>query len=218
MTMKKSAILSQNPGETKMTMGMDLLLKVHGVKGDYKTRLVGMHPFDCLIMTLPRIPGFVNTVRKDEELLVRYMAEGTVYGFRTQIIDHMLKPVPLLFTAYPQQLERYELRKDTRLNCFIPATLHTAVSHYPTYIVDLSEGGCRTNSPGEKQAPQTSVDEQVVLELKLCGSDRLLMTSATVRNFQEMEGVVSLGLSFEAIEPEAKQSLRNFLEQGRLFS
>ncbi len=218
MTMKKSDILSQNPGETKMTMGMDLLLKVHGVKGDYKTRLVGMHPFDCLIMTLPRIPGFVNTVRKDEELLVRYIAEGTVYGFRTHILDHVLKPAPLLFTAYPQQLERYDLRKDTRLNCFIPAILHTAVSHYPTYIVDLSEGGCRSNSPGDGQAPQTAVDERVILELKLCGSNWLVMTSATVRNLQEMESVVSLGLSFEAIEPEAKKSLQGFLEQGRLFS
>ncbi len=207
-----------SPNETRLALGMDMLLSIQGFQGDYKTKLIGAQPFDCIITSLPRIPGFVKMATPHAEMLVRYIAEGTVYGFTTRILGHVMKPVPMLFAAYPQRLERYELRKSSRLNCFMPALLHTTTRSYKTYVLDLSEGGCRTNTPLDTHCPSPEVGDIVLLELPLCGGDTVVITRAEVRNIQRLVNIVSYGLSFLAIEPDTNQRLLAFLEQGHRFT
>lgn len=209
---------NQDPAETCLTLGMDMLLKVQGLKGDYKTKLVGLRPFECIIMSMPRIPGFIHTVGPEAHLQVRYMAEGTLYGFNTCVIGHITKPFPLLFAAYPQRLERYELRKDTRLECFMPSALFTPARGYDIYVLDLSKGGCRANADSGEEAPDTAVGKTVLLRMPLCGLEQVIVAKAEVRNMHILGKILSLGLAFQCLEPCASKNLESFLEKGRLYS
>ncbi len=206
------------PDEARLRPGTDLLLKFGDLKGDFKTKLVGVLPFECIITTLPRIANAGALLQPDAPLTIRYMVEGTVYGFHSRVIGHIQRPLPLLFAAYPQRLDRFELRKTTRLNCFMPATLHSAHGGFRAYVVDLSAGGCRVNCPRNEHSEATAVGDGVLLELPLAEGCALVLARGEVRNRLHEDRLLSLGIAFSSVEPGAELKLQAFLEEGRLYA
>lgn len=214
---------SRSATET-MAMGMDMLLKVEGREGDYKSKLVGIKQEECIIVSAPRSASFLDAARPGAGILVRYISEGSVFGFTTSVIGVISKPVPLLFISHPLRLERHDLRKAPRVDCFIPCTVHTPTRSYSCHVVDLSEGGCRTNGPAAAEDPASdkyldiAAGDCVLLEMLLCEDRQRVIARCEVRTRQDSPELLTMGLNFQSMEPQCAQRLEHFVELARRYS
>jgi c-di-GMP-binding flagellar brake protein YcgR len=83
----------------------------------------------------------------DIRCTVRFVARGAVYGFTSSVANIIHSPVPLIFIAFPNKIEKMNLRKEGRFKVFIPVRLGFEEADDKKdrqgTIVDLSNSGCR---------------------------------------------------------------------------
>ena len=100
-----------------------------------------------------------------EDVVVRYLSDGTIYGFHSTMLLSQMKPVPLFFIEYPYQVEKIELRKEKRAQCSLPSKVHCKTGVYPGIIVDLSSGGAKLDlALDETEGSLFELNEMVIVE------------------------------------------------------
>ncbi|OPZ60944.1 MAG: hypothetical protein BWY87_00157 [Deltaproteobacteria bacterium ADurb.Bin510] len=52
-------------------------------------------------------------------MIVRYLYNGTVYGFQTKLIEYITSPTKLFFLDYPRIIEHHDLRQEKRFPCHL---------------------------------------------------------------------------------------------------
>ena len=135
--------------------------------------------------------------RPDINCTVRFLASGSVYGFSSRVVHITHNPVPILFIAYPQSVERMNLRKEERYSVMIPVQLKIAASQtmneQPGTVVDLSTSGCRLISPFFCDS-----GEELLVNFILQEDSHPVRLNGTVRNFKSLNGSgYELGISFQ---------------------
>ena len=87
----------------------------------------------------------------DTKCTVRFIARGTIYGFNSYIVSITHSPLPLIYIAYPEKIEKINLRKEDRFKVFLPTVLgfvdSEKMEEQEGTIVDLSKSGCRLITP-----------------------------------------------------------------------
>ncbi|OPZ60740.1 MAG: Cyclic di-GMP binding protein [Deltaproteobacteria bacterium ADurb.Bin510] len=119
-----------------------LNLKLDEVDERLPALLLGQLPEKYLIVTKPRAVGIDQFIKPGAWLKVVHLFEGNVYGFETTILSHTETPSRLMFLSYPERIELVELRRHTRLNAHIPASLLCGDERHAGILWDLSRGGC----------------------------------------------------------------------------
>ncbi len=166
-----------------------LNLKLDEVDERLPALLLGQLPEKYLIVTKPRAVGIDQFIKPGAWLKVVHLFEGNVYGFETTILSHTETPSRLMFLSYPERIELVELRRHTRLNAHIPASLLCGDERHAGILWDLSRGGCRFVT--------AAVDH--VLE---CGQAVLLSVTpleiyGTIRSLARSEGRLMVGIQFD---------------------
>lgn len=141
MTSDNSGGLS--PKMPSLDAGQEVLIQFPYSPEKYRTRYVGMVPGDFIIFRLPVIPGGRDKTRAGNSLTVRFVVNGTIYGFHSVILSTAIKPLPMVFLAYPKALELHSLRENRRADTFLTSTVETESGAAAGRILDLSCGGCR---------------------------------------------------------------------------
>lgn len=201
-------------------IGARLSVDVAGLDERLTTALVGFVRSRYVAAQMPMV---LETARENvyqhlytgNALTVRYLHQGTVYGFSSEIIKYILSPFPLLFLTYPGRVETHELRKHRRLACLIPATLHLAKVELSTIITDLSLSGCGARlSVMPKYRPAVDIDDELVLDCPIFGQGGLSRLSCTVKRIMNTDRIMELGLKFQGIPPETKKSLMTYISNA----
>lgn len=175
---------------------------------------LGISHYDFLILRLPSIPGLVKKLLPHTRVEVRYLTEGAVNTFTTEIITHSFKPTLLLYTTYPDRMSILETRKHQRVSCALPITLTTPHGDAVGVIWDLSMGGCRiaVELKGQSIIRQLAVNESVVLQTSLSSDGQPSRGIGVVRNVEIAGSRLSLGLSFDEGNKSFNDALAGYLD------
>lgn len=178
---------------------------------------IGLSHFDFLVLRLPTVPGLRNQLLSQTPVEVRYLTDGALNSFHTEIISHLVKPAFLLFLAYPERLTIREMRRHQRLPCALPIQIFSSHGDAKGIISDLSMGGCRIclGLSGQADIRKLQVGDSIVLQTALGEEGAPCGGSAVVRSV-EISGVkLTAGISFDGADKVFSEALSGYLSLVR---
>ena len=202
-----------------ITVGTQLQIEIEGVSLRFKSTLIGMVFNKCLIMDAP----FANTIKtklfQGNKIVVRFMYEGTVFGFESELMQAISDPIKAIFVSYPKIIARHELRSQKRIESFLPSELMIKNKMHRGVILDISEKGCRClikASEGEK-LPSITLDEQIVVKFQLPGVEDKMAISGIVKNLQRDDKELHLGIKFDKIPHLVQTKINQYVSSVEAF-
>ena len=153
--------------------------------------------------------------KKTDPNKVIFIHDGTIYGFLSRFIHHIRVPSPLLFISCPESMERHEMRKNLRVDCFIPSTIHIDDKIiYRGVVSDLSTGGCRItmNHEGGDQSAHLEPENKVVIAIEMLGikPDRGIL--GIVKNLHHDAKKIHIGVEFSTSDPDVLSRIQEYIE------
>lgn len=174
---------------------------------------LGVSHYDFIILRLPSVPGLLNKLLPQTRLEIRYMQEGAVHTFTTEIISYTVKPTLLLFASYPDRMSVMDTRRHHRVICALPILMHSPKGDGEGLICDLSLGGCRVSLEltGQSSMRELMVGDNVVIQTVFGASGLVCGTKAVVRNVEFAGTQVAAGLSFTDKSSDFIAPLTNYI-------
>lgn len=197
-------------------LGTELILRVEAGGVQLKGSLVGMDRNNFLILKIP-LTVEVNALMKDNvSVKGLFMFEGTIFGFISKILSTIDSPDLLLFLSYPDVMEKHELRKNMRIQCSIPATIHkSGKEDYTGIITDLSTEGCRVTLSGNtRQLPaNVEIDGVFKLSCDMFGITTDHMVQCIIKNYNRDDRIMHMGFEFNKAELDVLEQIHSYIER-----
>ncbi|WP_243544055.1 flagellar brake protein [Pseudodesulfovibrio tunisiensis] len=207
--------ITKIPGiKLEVSPGRDVIVHVPGTDQNYRGTIVGNDPYEFAIAKV-RIP---SKVRKQlsfgSAVVLRYIHKGTVYGFRTAMLNFITSPTPLLFFSYPDVIEKIDLRQSSRVRCNIDATLHAVDGDVECIVINVSETGCKIATRDDRRGPLRDMepDSKYIVSMNLGDMGKLKLPIA-VKNIKSRKGILNLGTMFLDSKPEEMDQINRYLEK-----
>jgi c-di-GMP-binding flagellar brake protein YcgR len=192
--------------------GAMLTLEFEGLQGRFTSTLAGVTGKGELMVRIPRPVTIRHPLHRGDTVVARYAHEGTVYGFRTRVLAHALRPFPVMILARPSDIGTMLLRRAERVPCLIPATVVKGTRALTGMILDLGRGGCRfACEPAYGESLEFEMGASVELRFPLFRMDERETMRATVRSLSVEEGAVRIGVEFAAPAPEAVARIEAYI-------
>ena len=198
--------------KVRFELGSTLFIE-QGQNGErLQTTLVGVMPQACLIVKLPTIVGIDNPLEKDRPVAARYVEHGEIYGFDATVLGSISTPFPLTFLSFPRGLKKTNVRRHTRIDCYIPATLKFDFVSKSGIISDISRGGCRLKlrDTQDVEAADLDIGREVILYFPLLGLQGVKECSGIVRNITLDGEGISIGIEFDTVDPELGDMIESY--------
>lgn len=214
--------ISELTGEVMpAVLGMRMLVQAEGMDQGFRTTLSGLERNRFLLLHLPRIAAITEQLYPDRKAKVRYIHEGNLYGFMSQVLACQVTPFRLLYLAYPKTFERLNLRRDQRVDCFIPAGLvlpGSAEADFRAMILNISSSGCRTALDATSQRlPGFEVDAKVQLDFKVVGADLEMHAQCKIKSVDADGSRVFLGLNFVDLDEDGLVAIQDYVDSVSCF-
>jgi len=175
-------------------------------------RLLGWERDIFLMTNAASAQGDLAGIKSNDVLKIRFLREGNAYGFVADVLHVQFYPFPLMFLSYPGSIEFVKLRIAPRFKVDLPATLRRSsdeVDLADSTMLDISEGGCGLKVPF-KTGLKLSPDISYTVTFKAL--DKELSITCVIRKLKENSEVYTLGLEFQDVSEQDKDSLKLFLE------
>jgi c-di-GMP-binding flagellar brake protein YcgR len=174
-----------------------------------KFLIIKMSPFQSL-------QNATRLVHKGTSIAVRYMHEGTVFGFKSLILHFMVEPAKLIFIKYPDEIESYDLRVHKRIYCYLPANVRIADKAIEGTIIDISKEGCQFSVKNAKaeNSLKLHVDNEISVSFQLPGVEKELIIAGEQKNIKKDRDSVSIGIKFSNMNIEVQEKLYDFLSKA----
>jgi c-di-GMP-binding flagellar brake protein YcgR len=201
----------------KLKLGTPLTLRLPLVEQRYEGKVVGVEPFEYIIVQARLPQDVLARLVANAVVVAQVHVGGTLYGFRSEVVNRVTHPAPLLILAYPATLERVVLRRNERVRVSVPGNVHGAFGDHEVVIVDLAPEGCcftaRTNlkSPLREAKPGERVLLRCDLGLNSCG--QMFMAPVVLRRIDEERGRISMGGQFVDMPEEAVKLLNEYVDR-----
>jgi len=175
-------------------------------------RIVGLSEYNYLILEIPLVIGHRARYVPGATVIVKFVNEGTVYGFYSEILQVHYEPAPIMYLKYPNEVESFEFRAHKRFVCKTPARMFNDEAHYHCLIDDISSGGCSltVHQSSLKEEEHISLDEKARLVFNLSGLGEIELM-CTVRSMLQEDKILSYGVEFDATGDSYEQ-LGRYLE------
>lgn len=210
----------ETPLHLPITLGTELLIEIVDLNLRVKCGLTGMRPGQYLLIGLSQhdLAGSIKgETLRESQIIVRYLFRGSVYGFKTRVLNAITMPERLLFLSYPSKIEEYKVRNNPRYECILPAVSLFGGDGIDTVIVDVSTEGCRcvikTMEMDDRDAVYSAIDtnKEMNMLVQLPGIEERITLSGTVRNVNKDNDRIIFGLMFGSLERGAKLKLEDFI-------
>lgn len=199
----------------EVALGSDLVVMLPGAQTGYRGTIVGFDAYEYIIASL-RLPKSVrDSLTYKGELVIKYLHEGTVYGFRSTILNHITRPAPLLFFTYPDSLEKLDLRKASRTSCNIDGTIFTMEGKgYECLVLNVSETGCKVSVAVNARDPLNTMEkgQDMVVTMQL-GSSGAVKLPVGVKNITKEKGNIHFGCMFLDINEKEQEQISSYVEK-----
>jgi len=198
-----------------LALGSELVVIFPDTNTGYRGKIVGFEPYEYIVATL-RLPKSVrSSLSYKGELIIKSLHEGTVYGFRSHMLNHITRPAHLLFFTYPDSLERLDLRKSSRTSCNIDGSIFTMEGkEYDCLVLNVSETGCKVavsvNARDPLHTLETGEDLLVSMQLGNVGAVKL---PVGIKNITKEKGNIHFGCMFLDINEEEKEQIAQYVDK-----
>ncbi len=201
-----------------MKIGATLKLQIHGTDARLTSELVGVEEDKYLIIKMPPIPsvGTVSSLSglfcKGNTVVVRYMHNGTLFGFKSRVYHVIIDPVKLIFLEYPKKIEDYNLRSHRRVDCYLPASVGVAGNTIEGAITDISREGCHfTMEKSKVKRLILQIDKGVDVSFQLPGVGKKLTIAAKQKTIKKDKNNINIGVEFINMDNKTEERLYDFL-------
>lgn len=216
MAATEQNVRQRAPLRLAIELGTEVSLDAARIIGRLRSRIVGMAPGRYLILTAPpaQPPGPLHKqFREGDSVIVRYLYNGSVFGFRSFVSTVATSPERLVFIAHPTHVEEYNIRSAPRLDCFVPCLIDCAQgASYEGTISDMSKTGCqvliRSENFGESKA---SHGDEITLKFRLPGRESDLSVLGEVRRIDQDGERLRIGIAFDEPAEEAYEQVYEYL-------
>jgi len=205
--------------------GVHLELKIGGTLAmqfaqdlRFEGKVVGFEAFSYVIVH-SRIPqDALARISGNPGLVGQHTVSGVVFGFRSQVVNRITNPAPLLFLSFPDSVDRVVLRRDERVSVNMPCFIHGKYGEHEAVIVDLTPSGCRISAKIDMKSPlrEAQVGDQLILNGNL-GRDQELTTPIEVRRLFNEKGLLYIGAQFVDLTRETSQMVAGYVDGLRKF-
>lgn len=200
------------PGAEETVFHIGLTLSIESYYKAYlTTQVVGWDENAFILTRAIYVQGQPAKLKAGDPCKVRFLEEGTAYGFETEIISVQFFPFPLMFIKYPAAISRLKLRVADRYKTNLAATFSDTLGAmiFDATILDISEGGCGAKIPvieGKDIAPEGNY----LITFQGMGGEISIPCKA--RKIDKGTATCFLGLEFHDMQKEHKETLNTYLE------
>jgi len=202
-----------------ISFGTSLLVEITNLKLRIKSFMVGMERGRYIIVRISEhdlIGNFRSEAVLESPMVIRYLHEGVIYGFKTSVLNVVSQPAKLFFVKYPERVEEFSVRARSRYECVLPASTMFANDIVDMIIVDISREGCQAmiKVPGPKMDDlygMIQVNKKIEMRVQFPGSDGKYDLTGTIRNIGKETEKIMLGVLFEGFAPATKERLDKFI-------
>lgn len=185
-------------------IGSQVQVEIEGIPSRHQTTFIGMELFEYLIIKIPvfpqkmRLGGVKHKLFPGNQITVRYIYEGSVFGFQTKLIEALFMPKRLLVLEYPEVIAQHDLRSEKRIDCFLPTTTKIKDKEAQGIIIDINENGCRylIKAVKDRKLPPVQMDDPITLRCQFPGEPEEQVVSGIVRNIKRNSQEMALGVQF----------------------
>lgn len=199
----------------EVALESELVVMFPDAQAGYRGKIVGYHAYEYIIAAV-RLPKSIRDgLSYKDEIVIKYLHEGTVYGFRSTILNHITRPAPLLFFTYPESLEKLDLRKASRTSCNIDGTIFTMEGKgYECLVLNVSETGCKVAVAVTARDPLNSLEAggDMLVAMQL-GSFGTLKVPVVVKNIVKEKGNIHFGCMFLDISEEEQERITRYVDK-----
>ena len=183
-------------------LGCQIFIQIEGVRDRLSSYLVGMVPDKYLIVNSPSILGIQNVLYDGVPVVLRYVHLGEVFGFSSKVLHSITKPSKVTFIAYPAIIERMSLRKNQRVNCYIPASMNYKSLQLEGMILNISHSGCNfvLKNIEDQVVRYIQPQEFVELQFPVLGMEGVQSFKGTIKNTSQDSKGIGLGIKFEDLD------------------
>jgi len=195
--------------------GMRCVVQIPSERSRIVGHMVGVAEKEFLILRVAAGPNLARLRDHVGEVITRFVAEGTVYGFRSRVVGTIEHPA-LAFVGWPDDLEVVELRASERVRCFLHARLHNERETFTVAVTDLSAGGCRmVCDPGKNGAlANIAANDLLLLEFDLGDGLGPRMIGGVAKNIVKDDRLY-VGIMFVNLDGELSLALEGLVERIR---
>ncbi len=203
-----------------MNIGTIFRLQIEGTRRRLSSELIGVDDDKYLIVKMPPLhtmENVSNLLVKGNEITVKYMCKGTMFGFQSPIIDLIHKPFKLVFIKYPDKIDSYDVRGNKRVECFLPATVKIAKQILEGSITDISRVGCLftiDTHEHEDLINLLELNNKIRIGFYLPGVAEELSAGADKKSIKIDSDGSCIGIEFVEIDSSVKEKLINFLSKA----
>lgn len=217
-------------------LSLQLSLPAEGTGAQYGASVLGWKERQWIVCEWPFHLGQPIPCAPGTPCLLRYIYNGKLIGYRTDVLHAQLQPFPFLWLAFPVTLEEVPLRKHGRVTAQEPIVLlhveqderHEPPGHSPRIgglLTDLSAAGCAVLV----ERPMQEFFHGMVMraEFEIVGTGHVNNLTGIVRNVSLQAEGTHLGLEFrfdgkESIEyrgwgGSVRKALESVVLQKRAF-
>jgi c-di-GMP-binding flagellar brake protein YcgR len=204
----------------RVELGTVMLVTFSRSSKPIKAMYVGTEPGNYIILRFPAGAGVHDFLFEGNEAVAKYLSDGTVYGFRTEVIGYLFKKrLILVVMACPDAVESHSLRKEHRVDFLVPAVVHADGFQTQGFILDISNNGCRFAAEGDKEkiAAHFGENKKVVLSTQLLGLEGSRNMGCVIKSAAVEENRLKLGLEFEQVEEAITRGIQEYVAQVSRF-
>lgn len=200
-----------------VVIGTRMLIEPAGMGDRFKSEFVGMVRGGFIIVRVPRIPGINEFLYVEKKITVRYVHEGNVYGFESEVLWNQTSPFRLLFLRYPETVEILNLRRCQRVDCYLPVKIGMGeedgqYTELEGMMLNLSCGGCQLVLDATSGGlPTIAVDTELVVQFRMFGSDKLVRIKGQAKNINVNKQRMYLGLMYSDLSDDVRDGIDNYV-------
>jgi len=216
MTEQKTRINMKGGDALSLALGTKMLVEPVGVGEQFKTHLVGMERGQYLIVRFPPIPGVREHLHLEKPVKVRYVHEGNLYGFLSEVRMVVAARYKLLFLDYPVTVEILNLRQCRRMDCYLPVTVNLNENWCDGLILNISGGGCQVavETKDKERLPNVTVDDEVTLDFKMPYTDKVMhiIIGGKAKNVHIQSDRICMGVEYDEFSDEHRDSIERYVQ------
>ncbi len=199
--------------ELVLEAGIHLQVEIHDVMFRIPATIVGFIPDQCILITIPitERKRVASKIYAGSKIVVRYVHEGSVFGFQSEFLGEITTPITLQIIAYPQFVAHRSLRASKRVGCFLPGRLTTSELIYSGVVLNISETGCLFSIDNRGLSVQAEIGDTFDLEARLPGGSEEHSIPVVLRNINRHKRGPRLGLQFAPCTAETRDAIRGCL-------
>ena len=217
---KEVDLFTAKPLRLGAEIGTVMLAKFARTTTPFKGTFIGMEPGSFFILRLPTGAGVHDHLFEGNQVVVKHLHDGIVYGFRSSVMAYLYKKgVILVLLDYPSSLETHELRKEQRVDFLVPATLSSEEGSVEGFVLDISPSGCRfAMDPSFESSPiDFDLIKEVTINFEIIGVQGAKQFNCRVKSIIQNHPPISLGLEFDQVERSITGGIRKYVQQVSRF-